>query len=201
MNVLNALWLLLLTVGLGAAAAGGRWTEVAEAVLRAGRSGIEVAFALMGVMAVWLGLGRLMEASGLLKAMVRLVRPLTRRLFPDVPRQDAAHGAIALNLLANLFGLGNAATPFGVEAMRRLAELDGHSGEATPAMCTLLALNTAALTLVPTGVLAIRAAADSGNPGEIIGPTIAATLLAQTVALTADRLFRRYAGGARGRRR
>lgn len=197
---MNLLWLLLLTAGLGSAAATGRWEEVTEAVLQAGRTGVELGLGLVGVMAVWLGLGRLMEASGLLTGMVRLVCPVTRRLFPDIPRNDPAHGAIALNLLANLFGLGNAATPFGIEAMRRLAELNGRSGEATPAMCTLLALNTAALTLVPTGVLAIRAAAGSQKPGEIIGPTIAATLIAQAVALAADRLFRRRAA-RRGRER
>ncbi|MDI6871611.1 MAG: nucleoside recognition domain-containing protein [Bacillota bacterium] len=198
--MLNLIWLLLLTAGLGAAAASGRWAAVTEAALHAGRSGVELGLGLVGVMAVWLGLGRLMEASGLLHRLVRLVRPLTRRIFPDVPAHDPAHGAIALNLLANLFGLGNAATPFGVQAMRRLAELDGWSGEATPAMCTLLALNTAAVTLVPTGVVAIRTAAGSENPGEIIGPTVAATLLAQAVALAVDRFLRWQAAGRRRRR-
>jgi spore maturation protein A len=197
--VLSAIWLLLLTAGLVAAAATGRWGAVTGAALSAGQTGVELGLALVGVMAVWLGLGRLMEASGLLERLVRVARPLTRLLFPDVPRDDPAHGAIALNLVANLLGLGNAATPFGLQAMRRLADLDGRSGEATPAMCTLLALNTAALTLVPTGVVAIRMAAGSRSAEEIIGPTVVATLLAQVVALTADRVFRWR--GRRGVRR
>lgn len=197
--MLSAIWLLLLTAGLVAAAATGRWGAVTGAALSAGQTGVELGLALVGVMAVWLGLGRLMEASGLLERLVRVARPLTRLLFPDVPRDDPAHGAIALNLVANLLGLGNAATPFGLQAMRRLADLDGRSGEATPAMCTLLALNTAALTLVPTGVVAIRMAAGSRSAEEIIGPTVVATLLAQVVALTADRVFRWR--GRRGVRR
>lgn len=197
--MLNLIWLLLLTAGLLVTAATGRWEAVTAATLRAGRNGVELGLGLVGVMALWLGLGRLMEASGLLQAMVRLVRPLTRRLFPDLPRNDPAHGAIALNLLANLLGLGNAATPFGLQAMRRLGELSGWSGEATPAMCTLLVLNTAALTLIPTGVVAIRVAAGSRAPGEIIGPTVAATLLALAAGLTADRLFRWRAGRRRAR--
>lgn len=195
--MLNLVWLGLLTIGLGAAALTGRWEAVTAAALQAGQNGVQISLGLVGVMAVWLGLGRLMERSGLLAGLVRVVRPVTRRIFPDIPRNDPAHGAIALNVTANLLGLGNAATPFGVEAMRRLAELDRHSGVATPAMCTLLALNTAALTLVPTGVVAVRLAAGSRAPGEIIGPTIAATLSAQVVALAADRVFRWRAGRER----
>lgn len=197
--MLNLIWLLLLTVGLGTALVTGRWAEVTAAALGAAKSGAELGLGLVGVMALWLGLGRLMEVSGLMKALVTLVRPVTRFLMPDLPHHDPAHGAIALNLVANLLGLGNAATPFGLEAMRRLAELDGWSGQATPAMCTLLALNTAALTLVPSTVIAIRAAAGSQSPGEIIGPTIACTLAAQVVALTADRLFRRWWKGGKGK--
>jgi spore maturation protein A len=198
--VLNAIWVALLTAGLLAAAVTGRWAAVTEAALKAGQSGVELGLALVGVMAIWLGLGRLMEASGLLRRLVRLSQPLTRRLFPEIPREDPAHAAIGLNLVANLLGLGNAATPFGIQAMRRLADLDGRSGGATPAMCTLLALNTAALTLVPTSVVAIRVASGSHSPEEIIGPTIAATLLAQLVALTADRAFRWQARRRRTRR-
>lgn len=200
--MLNLIWLAILTVGLVSAAFSNRWVEVTQAALQAARAGVELALGLIGVMALWLGLVRLMETSGLLQALVSVVRPVTRLLFPEVPPRDPAHGAIALNLLANLFGLGNAATPFGIQAMQRLAELEGRSGRASPAMGTLLVLNTAALTLVPAGVLAIRTAAGSRNPGEVIGPTIAATLLAQSVGLAADRLFRwRTSRPTRGRRR
>lgn len=195
--MLNLVFLAILTAGVLTAAATGRWQAITEAALGAGKSAVELWLGLVGVMAVWLGLSRLMEASGLLVALERMARPLTRRLFPEVPRDDPAHGRIALNLLANLLGLGNAATPFGVEAMRRLAELDRWSGEASPAMCTLLALNTASLTLVPTGVIAVRLAAGSRSPEEVIGPTIAATLLAQAVAITLDRVFRRRLAGRR----
>ncbi|HHW13398.1 MAG TPA: spore maturation protein [Firmicutes bacterium] len=196
--MLNLIWLAILTIGLMTAAVTDRWVQVTEAALQAARTGVELALGLVGVMALWLGLTRLMEASGLLQALVAVVRPFTRLVFTEIPPGDPAHGAIALNLLANLFGLGNAATPFGIQAMQRLAELEGRSGRASPAMCTLLVLNTAALTLVPAGVLAIRTAAGSRNPGEIIGPTIAATLLAQSVGLAADRFFR---WRERGRRR
>lgn len=197
--MLNLFWLALLTAGLAAAALTGRWEAVTVAAIRAGQTGVELSLGLIGVMAVWLGLVRLMEVSGLVKAVVRVAGPLTRWLFPDLPRNDPAHGAIALNLAANLLGLGNAATPFGIEAMRRLAELDRHSGAASPAMCTLLVLNTAALTLVPTGVVAVRAAAGARAPADIVGPTIGATLLAQVVALAVDRLFRCRARRVTGR--
>lgn len=156
----------------------------------AGR-GVEVAFGFVGIMTLWLGMARVADQSGLLRALARGLAPWLRRLFPDVPPDDPVLGHVAMNLVANMLGMGSAATPFGLKAMQDFKRLGGKREVATPAMITFLALNTAALNLVPAGVIALRVAAGSRQPTAIVGPTIVATACAMAVALTADRVFRR----------
>jgi spore maturation protein A len=142
-------------------------------------------------MALWLGLMRVAEEAGLVRALARAARPLMRRLFPDVPAEHPAMGAMLMNLSANLLGLGNAATPFGVKAMQELQGLNPHPGTASDAQALFCALNTASVQLVPASVIALRAAAGSRAPGEIIGATLLASLCSAVVAVTAAKLLRR----------
>jgi len=136
-----------------------------------------------------LELGMIDEAGGLLRIIARLLRPVMIRLFPDVPAEHPAMGAIIMNLSANVMGLGNAATPFGIRAMQELDTLNPHKGTATNAMALFMAINTSAVTLLPTGVIALRAAAGSGDPAGIVPTTLVATICSTTVAIASCKLL------------
>ncbi|MGI6420850.1 MAG: nucleoside recognition domain-containing protein [Syntrophomonadaceae bacterium] len=188
--MLNLIWLLLLASGILVAAFNGNIEVVTEAALGAAKGAVEVCFDLIGVMALWLGIMKIAEQGGLVQTLARWLRPLTVRLFPSVPPQHPAMGAIILNLSANMLGLGNAATPLGMKAMQELQKLNRDSSEASEAMCTFLALNTSCITLIPATIIAIRLSFNSANPTEIVGPCIFATAVGMTLAVSLDYWFR-----------
>src|SRR5690606_11372537 len=146
--------------------------------LGAARGAVQVCFDLIGIMALWLGIMRIAEQAGMVQALARLMKPLLIRLFPSVPPNHPAMGAIILNLSANILGLGNAATPFGMKATQELQTLILGSKEAPPAMCTFLAMNTSCITLIPATIIGVRLAFGSSDPVEIVGPCIFATGIA-----------------------
>lgn len=191
---MNVLWWLLILAGTLWAAATGRPAAVTEAVVAAGKQAMDTALGLAGILSLWLGILRVAEKAGLVESLARAFTPLLARLFPDVPRGHPALGAITLNLAANALGLGSAATPMGLRAMAELQRINPSPDEASPAMCTFLALNTTGLTLLPTTVIGLRALAGSANPADVVLPTAVATLAATTVAVVADRIFRAWAG-------
>lgn len=175
---------------------------MASAMLAAAADAVTLAFGLIGVMTLFLGLMKIAEAGGLLALIARLVRPLMTRLFPGVPPDHPAMGAMVMNASANFLGLGNAATPFGIRAMQELDKLNPHKGTATDAMVMFLAINTANVTVLPTTVIALRAAAGSADPAGIVASTLFATVVSTAVAILAARYFARFspfgpAGGAR----
>lgn len=170
----------------------GVMTAMSQAVIDASRAAVELALGLVGVMAFFLGLMKIAEQGGLLTATARLIAPLMRRLFPEVPPQHPAMGAMIMNFSANLLGLGNAATPFGIRAMQELDRLNPHPGVATDAMVRLLAINTSGLALLPTGVIALRAAAGSIEPAAILPTTLFATTCATLVAIFLTPLLARF---------
>lgn len=165
---------------------------LAEAMVETAASSVSLALGLIGVMALFLGLMKVAEAGGLLVIIARTVRPLMVRLFPDVPPDHPAMGAMILNLSANAMGLGNAATPFGIRAMQELDKLNPVKGTATNAMVLFLAINTSSVTLLPTGVIAIRAAAGSAEPAAIVPTTLFATIASTTTAILAAKLYQRF---------
>lgn len=160
-------------------------------MIRAAEGSVTLAIGLIGVMALFLGLMKVAEAGGLLTIVARLLRPLMVRLFPDVPADHPAMGAMIMNFSANVLGLGNAATPFGIRAMQELDRLNPHKGTATNAMALFLAINTSSITLLPTGVIAIRAAAGSADPAGILPTTLFATICSTTVAIVMAKLLQR----------
>lgn len=162
------------------------------AMIDAARGSVELAIGLVGVMALFLGLMKVAEAGGLLAIIARTVRPLMVRLFPDVPADHPAMGAMIMNISANVLGLGNAATPFGIRAMQELDRLNPQKGTATNAMVMFLAINTSSVTLLPTGVIALRAAAGSADPAGILPTTLFATICSTTVAICAVKLYQRF---------
>ncbi len=190
MAVVNLIWLLLLLVGIGVGVANGQVDAVSNAIFTAAAQGVKITIEITGVLALWMGLLKLAERSGLVNLLASLAAPIVGRLFPQIPRDHPAFGAIIMNLSANLLGLGNAATPFGLKAMEHLQSLNPHPEQASPAMATFLALNTSSFTLVPAMVISLRAQAGSAAPAEIIGATIVATGCGVLCALTLDRIFR-----------
>ncbi len=164
---------------------------VTNAAFSAAGTAVEIALGLIGIMALWLGVMKVAEEAGLVLVLSRAVAPLTRRIFPDVPPEHPAVAAMLMNISANMLGLGNAATPFGLKAMEELNKLNTRAGTATDAMVTFLALNTSCVTLVPATAIAIRAAAGSADPALIIGTSFLASLTATIAGLTMSRLLRR----------
>jgi spore maturation protein SpmA len=161
------------------------------AVIDGARSAVELAIGLVGVMALFLGVMKVGEAAGLLVTIARLVRPLMTRMFPDVPPEHPAMGAMIMNISANVLGLGNAATPFGIRAMQELDRLNPLKGTATNAMVLFLAINTSSVTLLPTGVIGLRAAAGSADPAGILPTTLFATICSTSVAIVMAKLLER----------
>lgn len=188
--MINWIWLFFIAAGFAVAAVQGNIEEVTKAVFDGAKSGVTISFGLISILVFWLGMMRIAEDSGLLDKLARLLRPVVRLLFPDVPKNHPAVGYIMSNMSANLLGLGNAATPMGIKAMQELQKLNPDKHTATPAMCTLLALNTASITLIPTTLIAIRMNYNSANPAEIVGTTLIATMIATLAAIIADRWYR-----------
>ena len=165
---------------------------LATAVIDSASGSVTLAIGLIGVMTLFLGLMKVAEAGGWLVIIARLVQPLMQRLFPDVPAEHPAMGAMILNISANVLGLGNAATPFGIRAMQELDSLNHNKGTATNAMVLFLAINTSSVTLLPTGVIALRAAAGSTDPAGIMPTTLFATICSTTVAIVIAKLYQRF---------
>ncbi len=177
--MLNYIWLGLMLCAVLIGGWNGQLKEVADKALEmANTAVVGIAIALIGVMALWLGIMRLAERAGLVALLARALRPLMRRIFPEVPPEHPAMGSMLMNIAANMLGLGNAATPLGLRAMKDLESLNKTPGTATNAMCTFLAINTSGIQLIPVTAIAILAANKSTNPTAIVGTSIICTACA-----------------------
>lgn len=190
--MINRLWFFLMVVGICTAAFTSRIGMVPETIFSAAEQAVSISIGLISIMAFWLGIMKIIEESGLIKVIVLLLRPVASFLFPGVPKNHPAMSAILMNMSANLLGMGNAATPFGLKAMEKMQELNHDKDTATNDMCTFLAVNTSCITLLPTTIVAIRSATGSVNPTEIIGTTIFASTVSMLMAVSLDKLFRAY---------
>jgi len=184
-------FLILVVVSVLAGVWTGRMQELTEASLAGAAQAVELAIGLVGMMTLWLGLTEALRRAGLVEALARGLRPVFRRLFPGVPDGHPALGAMTLNMGANLLGLSNAATPFGIEAMRQLDRLNGRPGTITDAQALFLAINTAGVSLLPLGAMAVRAQLGSRDPAGILGTTLIATVLSTLVAVATALLLAR----------
>ncbi len=187
--MVNIIWAFMAMVGIVYAMFNGTMDEVNKAILESANQAVQLSIGLISILVFWLGIMKIAEHAGILKVLTSLLRPLVVRLFPDIPKDHPALGYILSNFTANLFGLGNAATPLGIKAMEQMKKLNGNKDEASRSMITFLAINTAGLTLIPTTVIAIRIQFNSSNPTEIVSTTIVATGLALTSAILLDRYF------------
>lgn len=190
--MVNVVWLLLIVGGLVVSAANHSMMSVTKAIVNASDQAVEVALGFVGIMTLWLGMAKIAEESGLMRAVSRLLAPFVSRLFPGIPKDHPTMGNMLMNMAANILGMGGAATPFGLKAMEELQQLNPVKDTASANMITFLAINTASINLIPATVIALRVAAGSKNPTEIVGPTIVATTIASVVAITVERVFRHF---------
>ncbi|WP_282140624.1 nucleoside recognition domain-containing protein [Cytobacillus oceanisediminis] len=187
--MVNIIWVMLTAIGIVFAMINGTINEVNEAIFNGAKEAVTLCIGLISILVFWLGMMRIAEDAGLLKKLASLFRPVVKRLFPEVPGDHPAMGYMLSNMMANMFGLGNAATPLGIKAMEELKQLNGGKNEASRSMITFLAINTSSLTLIPTTVIAIRMNYNSASPTDIVGPTLVATFCSTLAAIMIDRYF------------
>jgi spore maturation protein SpmA len=187
--VLNWIWLALVLLAVAIGGWNDRLKDVTGGAFDGAKTAVTIALGLIGIMALWLGVMRLAERAGLVQRIARGLRPIMRRLFPEVPADHPAMGSMLMNMSANMLGLGNAATPLGLRAMRDLEALNPRPGVATNAMCTFLAINTSSVQLIPATAIAILAASGSTRPTAIVGTALLATLCAASVAIISVKLL------------
>jgi spore maturation protein A len=187
--MVNYIWVFMTIVGIIFALINGTMAEVNKAIFDGAKEAVTLCIGLISVLVFWLGMMRIAEESGLLERLSKLFRPLVKRIFPEVPVSHPAMGYILSNMISNMFGLGNAATPLGIKAMEELKKLNGGKNSASRSMVTFLAINTASITIIPTTVIAIRMNYHSASPTEIVVPTIIATIISALGAILIDRYF------------
>lgn len=190
--MLNYIWFGLMAIALIVAAFNGTAEAVTRGAVESATGAVQIAIGLVGIMTLWLGMMRVAEAAGLVTIVGRALRPVLRWLFPEVPPEHPAAGAIVLALAANMLGLNNAATPLGIKAMEELQELNPDKDTATNGMVTLMAITTAGVQFIPASMIGVLAAAGSTNPTAIIAPTIVATFIGTVAAVIAARLLQPF---------
>ena len=165
--VMSLIWTAFLTLSLVCALITGRGAQLSAAAAQGAQAGITLGISMAGSMCLWTGAGKVMEKVGVTQRLSRLLRPILTRLFPESKGDSILAGALSANVCANLLGLGNAATPMGIQAARRLAG-SATDGRASHSLCRLIVLNTASIQLIPTTVAALRAGAGSAAPFDIL---------------------------------
>lgn len=188
---MNVIWLLLLSVSIVFAIFTGNLEPFTKSIFDGAKAAVEISLFLLGIVSVWMGITRILEDSGLIHRISHLFRPLISRLFRNIPGDHPSITAITLNLLANLFGLGNAATPLGIKAMQELDALNEEKGTVTNEMMTFIVLNTASIQLIPFSVIGILSGFGSSNPAAVVLPVLIATVTSAIFALLILFTFRR----------
>jgi len=180
---MNTIWFLLIAVSVLFSIINGRLDEFTKSIFEGAKSAVEVSLFLLGIVALWLGITKIIEDSGLIHRLSNLFRPVISRLFKGIPQDHPAITSITLNLLANLFGLGNAATPLGIKAMQDLQTLNEEVDRTTFEMMLFIVINTASIQLIPFTAIGILSDFGSKNPSVVVLPTILATVLSAIFAV------------------
>lgn len=190
--MLNIIWLGMMILAVIVGIIEGHLNEVVKAVTDSAKLGFEIALSLAGIMSLWLGIMSIATESGLVAKFGRCLKPILKRLFPEIPNDHPAMGAIVMNIAANMLGLANAATPFGLQAMKELQSLNQQAKTATNSMCTLLAINTSSVQLIPATAMAYLAANGSSNPSSVIFSSLIATTISTIVAIISVKRLARW---------
>ncbi len=189
---MNYIFYLLIVISIIAGAMNGRLEQVVNSILSGAELSVKVAFSLIGIMAFWLGMMKIAEKCGLISVISKIIKPVTKRLFNEIPEDSPAIGDIAMSVSANAFGLSNAATPIGIKAMEELQKQNKDKTSASNAMCMFLAMNTAGFQLIPATVIAVLIGVGYKNPTEIIAPTLLVTSIAFVSAIILAKLFQKF---------
>lgn len=189
--MLNYVWFALVAIAFITAIFTGKMPEIGTAAITGAETAVNISLGLIGIMALWLGIMKIAEEAGLIKLLARLIKPVTRRLFPEIPPDHPAMGAMLLNLAANWLGLSNAATPLGLKAMEELQSLNKSSETASNSQVLFLAMNTASITFIPATIIGVRVAAGSKDPFSIIATSLFASCCATIVAIIVAKLLGR----------
>ena len=190
--MLNYIWFGLMAIALVVAIFNGTAPAVTKGAVDSARTAVEIALGLVGIMTLWLGIMRVAEQAGLISLLGRALRPVSRLLFPEIPPEHPAICAMIMNVAANMLGLSNAATPFGIKAMEELQELNPKKDTASNAMVTFLTLNTAGIQFIPATIIGVLAAAGAKNPTAIISTTIIATFCGAIAAVSTAKILQRF---------
>ena len=189
---MNYIFYFLIVFSIIIGAINGKLQEVTNAVMTGAELSVKVAFSLIGIMAFWLGIMKIAQKSGIIEWIAKVLKPITKILFNEIPPESDAVGDIAMNFTANAFGLSNAATPFGLKAMEELQQVNKEKNSASNSMCLLLGMNTAGFQLIPTTVLAVLVGIGYKNPTEIIAPTLLVTTIAFVSAIILSKIFQKF---------
>ena len=189
--VMGMIWMVLVVTAVIAAALEGNLGALSPAVMEGASSAIRLALSLAGALCLWSALAKLMEKAGALRGLAWVMRPVFRRLFPQASRDETAMGYLCANVSANLLGLGNAATPMGIAAVKRMQQL-AHTSAATDEMCRLIVMNTASIQLLPTTVAAVRASLGAAAPFDILPAVWITSAVSVAAGLLSAQLFRRF---------
>lgn len=192
--MINYIWASFIIVGIIYSIITGNINVLNEEILASSKTTLDLVLKLFPMVALWTGIMNIAKVSGLLTKFSIKLSPILKRIFPEIPENHESLGYIASNIVVNMFGLGNAATPFGLKAMKSLQELNNDKKTASRSMITFLVLNTSGLTLIPTTVISLRMAYNSINPTEIVITSIIATICSTIVGLIADRMFSKRKG-------
>ena len=189
---MNYIFYFLIVISIIAGAINGKLSDVVNAILSGAELSVKVAFSLIGIMAFWLGIMKIAENCGLIKIISKLIKPITKKIFNEIPEDSPAIGDIAMTFTANAFGLANAATPIGIKAMEELQKHNEDKKTASNAMCMFLAMSTAGFQLIPATVIAVLISIGYKNPTEIIVPTLLVTSIAFLSAILLAKLFQKF---------
>ena len=189
---MNYIFYFLIVISIVVGAVNGKLSDVVGAILSGAQLSVKVAFSLIGIMAFWLGIMNIAQKSGLIDLIAKLIKPITKRLFNEIPEESPAIGNIAMSFSANAFGLTNAATPIGIKAMEELQKHNINKTTASNAMCLFLAMNTAGFQIIPATVIGILVGVGYPNPTQIIAPTLFVTTLAFTFAIFMAKIFQKF---------
>lgn len=195
---MNYIFYGLIVTSIIVGAINGKLPDVVNSILTGAEKSVQIALSLIGIMAFWLGIMKIAEKSGLVEFIAKCIKPVTKRLFDEIPPEDPAIGDIAMNFSANALGLTNAATPIGIRAMENLQKHNKDKKTASNAMCMLLAINTASFQLIPATVIAVLVGIGYKNPTEIIAPTLIVTSFTFITTITLAKIFQKFAQPQKG---
>lgn len=189
--MINILWVLFIVIGITYGLVTGQSDKINAEILNSAKTSLDMVLNMLPLVSLWVGIMKIASSSGLLEKLSNFLSPLLSFLFPDIPKNHESLGLISSNMIANLFGLGNAATPFGIKAMKSLQTLNDKKDTATRSMITFLIINTSGLSLIPTTVISLRLMHGSNNPLEIVSAVIVASLASLIFGLILDKIFGR----------